>query len=474
MVADRFSLRAKLVAAVLALVTCALAVMAVGTVMALRQYLVGRLDSSLTGICAQVEDELAVGDGSLRISLPDQTSSGVSLPSPYVVESLDRDGNLYDSLPEELPASAPVLAKAALSRTGTFVVGSPPGTGHGVRWRVRVLSANGTGYVVVAASMSDADSAVHRLVVLTVLVGLGVLLAMTAVGVWLVRSSLRPLVEIESTAVAIAGGDLTQRVPQRDTRTEVGRLGHAFNVMIERIEHAFAARASSEERMRQFVADASHEMRTPLTTIRGFAELYRQGAVTGPEASARLVRRIEDEARRMGLLVEDLLLLARLDERRPLAAEPVDLTVLATDAVEDAHAIAPGRTVQLALAGPGSVFVTGDEERLRQVLRNLVTNALAHTPPDATVTVRLSRWAEHAVLEVADTGPGLAPEQLQRVFERFYRADPSRSRRDGPAGTGLGLAIVAATVAAHAGRVEVDSVPGQGATFRIVLPAASG
>jgi two-component system OmpR family sensor kinase len=350
-----------------------------------------------------------------------------------------------------------------------------------------VLTDPQGGHVVVAASMSDMDSAVRQLVVLMLFVGLGVLLAMAAVGVWLVRTSLRPLVEIESTAVAVASGDLSRRVPERDTRTEVGRLGHAFNVMIERIEHAFAARASSEaaarssealalhseDRMRQFVADASHELRTPLTTIRGFAELYRQGAVAEPEASARVVRRIEDEARRMGLLVEDLLLLARLDQRRPLAAEPVDLTVLAIDAVEDAHAIASDRLVTLALAGPGPVLVTGDEERLRQVIRNLVTNALAHTPADASVTVRLSQSPEHAVLAVADTGPGLAPEQRQRVFERFYRADPSRSRRAGPAGTGLGLAIVAAIVAAHAGTVEVDSVPGEGATFRIILPAGS-
>jgi two-component system, OmpR family, sensor kinase len=485
MAADRFSLRAKLVVAVLALVTCALSVMAVATVTALRRYLIGRLDAQLTSICVQIQPQLDAGANELNFGLPAEPGgTGVRIPSPFLLESLDASGTVIDSVPRPLPATAPLLHGAALSRSGPFIVAAGSGQ-SGVRWRVRILTNPQGQHVLVAASMSDVDSSVRRLVSLMLFVGLGVLIAMAVVGFWLVRTSLRPLVEIERTSAAIAAGDLSRRVPQRGTRSEVGRLGHAFNVMIERIEHAFAARASSEaaarssearalrseDKMRQFFADASHELRTPLTTIRGFAELYRQGAVRDPLGSARLAQRIEDEARRMGLLVEDLMLLARLDEQRPLAAEPVDLTVLATDAVEDAHAIAPGRQVSLDLPG-GSVVVTGDEERLRQVIRNLVTNALAHTPPDASVTVRVARAPGQAILEVADTGPGLTPEQRQRVFERFYRADPARSRRDGSPGTGLGLSIVAAIAAAHNGTVAVDSAPDEGATFRVTLPAA--
>jgi two-component system OmpR family sensor kinase len=230
--------------------------------------------------------------------------------------------------------------------------------------------------------------------------------------------------------------------------------------------------------MRRFVADASHELRTPLTTIRGFAELYRQGAAHDPAEPDRLMRRIEDQAARMGLLVEDLLLLARLDQQRPLDREPVDLLALAADAVHDARAVAPDRQIELVLGGDdgdvGALVVLGDAERLRQVLANLVDNALAHTPAGSPVEVQVGGAAldgrPGAAVEVVDHGQGLTPEQAERVFERFYRADPARSRAAG--GTGLGLSIVAALVAAHGGAVQVDSVPGRGARFRVVLPLA--
>jgi two-component system OmpR family sensor kinase len=231
----------------------------------------------------------------------------------------------------------------------------------------------------------------------------------------------------------------------------------------------------SEQKMRQFVADASHELRTPLTSIRGFAELYRQGAVTDPEDVANLVRRIEDEAARMGLLVEDLLLLARLDRERPLTLGPVELPVLAVDAVEAARATAPDRKIELDIRdAPERLIANGDDARLRQVIGNLMTNAVMHTPPNASVTLRLyAAPGDRAVVEVADTGPGISPEQREHVFERFYRADEARTRRTDrtATGTGLGLAIVAAIVRAHHGSVEVLSEPGQGATFRVTLPA---
>jgi two-component system OmpR family sensor kinase len=251
--------------------------------------------------------------------------------------------------------------------------------------------------------------------------------------------------------------------------------------MLAQIEAAFRSRAQSEaaareseQRMRRFVADASHELRTPLTSIRGFAELYRQGAVRDADATARLMRRIEDEAARMGLLVDDLLLLARLDQQRPLERQRVDLLAVATDAVHDARVVAPERRIDLRLApGLTAPVVVGDEARLRQVVGNLVTNALTHTPEDTAVTVALATEEAHGagrvVLEVRDRGPGLAPGDAERVFERFYRADSSRTRSSG--GSGLGLSIVAALIAAHGGTVGVTSRVGSGTTFRVVLPA---
>jgi len=301
-------------------------------------------------------------------------------------------------------------------------------------------------------------------------------------GYSMVRSALRPLSEIELTAAAIGRGDLGRRVPDHDPGTEMGRLSRALNAMLEQIERAFDARAASEararrseERMRRFVADASHELRTPLTSIRGFAELHRQGAVTDPTEVSHLLSRIEAEATRMGLLVDDLLLLARLDQERPMQHRPVDLRAVAEAAVEAAQAISPDRRIDLEAGddGPaGALVVRGDDGRLRQVVTNLVDNALTYSPADAPVTLRLAPVRRDdrdlVALEVTDRGPGLTPEQAERVFERFYRTDAARSRARG--GTGLGLSIVAAITTAHGGSVEVDSTPGEGATFRVLMP----
>jgi two-component system OmpR family sensor kinase len=554
---SRFSLRARLVVAVVALVGCALAIVGVATVTALRRYLTDRIDAQLQVLGVSFEHQMARGSHNLSFSPPQVAPDNMDVPTPYLLESLQPDGSLYDSYPQPLPTDIPRLSTADLHRTGPFTA---PSTGRsGTRWRVLIVTGPQGQQLVVANNMSDADRVADQLLLLIVLVEVGALAAVTVLGIWLVRVSLRPLGEIERAAAMISDGDMSRRAPHRDPRTEVGRLGQSFNTMIERIERAFAAQADSEARarhsedkMRQFVADASHELRTPLTTIRGFAELYRQataaderkadadaragdagagvvdaqggdagaGVVDAQGGDARagtadaqrdgvdpqraaaggertvaggertvdapaggephpgvdprratdLVRRIEDEAQRMGLLVEDLLLLARLDEERPLAVEPVDLVVLVSDALEATRAMAPTRSIAMQLSTGGPLMVDGDEPRLRQVLTNLLGNALKHTPADASLTVRLARLDEHAVIEVVDTGPGLTPEQAQRVFERFYRADPSRNRHNGPPGTGLGLAIVAAIVAAHAGRVEVDSAPGAGTTFRVVLP----
>jgi len=269
------------------------------------------------------------------------------------------------------------------------------------------------------------------------------------------------------TAGHIAAGDLSQRVEHADDRTEAGQLGTALNAMLEQIEEAFDERAATEERLRRFVADASHELRTPLTSIRGYTELWRAGGLTGPGEVGEAMRRMEQEARRMGLLVDDLLLLARLDQGRPLETVPLALDRLVDDAVRDARAVEPDRPIDLA-AEP--VTVVGDDHRLRQVVGNLLANARLHTPPGTPVHVSLRATGDRVRLVVADDGPGLAPDVAARVFERFYRGDPARTRTRG--GSGLGLSIVAAVAEAHGGRVSVDTAPGAGARFVVELPLA--
>ena len=351
--------------------------------------------------------------------------------------------------------------------------------GH-TSWRmVAVALPNGT-IAVFGSDLAGDEKVIGRLVWIEVIVGLIVLAVLGAAGYVLVRNSLRPLAEVEATARAIAAGDLSRRVPEGDDRTEVGRLSTSLNGMLSRIETAFRAQQASEEqargsenRMRRFVADASHELRTPLTSIRGFAELYRQGAVSSDEDVRRLMERIEAEGARMGLLVEDLLLLARLDQQRPLTFAPVDLAGIAGDAVHDAKAVAPDRPIALHLdeSLTDVPVVRGDEGRLRQVVGNLVANALTHTPAGTRVTVTVAEAPDDAgvlLLRVADEGPGMDPADAERAFERFYRADTSRTRAAG--GTGLGLAIVSSLVAAHGGSVGLDTAPGQGAVVTVRLP----
>ncbi len=322
------------------------------------------------------------------------------------------------------------------------------------------------GSLLVAVPLADANATLQRLLMIELAVGVVTLAALAVLALWLVRLSLRPLDRIGATADAISGGDLTQRVSEDNPHTEVGRLGRTLNGMLDSIEKAFAERRESERRLRQFVGDASHELQTPLTSVRGYAELFRRGAAQRPDDLETTMRRIEAEAARMGVLVDDLLLLARLDEGRPLERRPLDVTNLVTELVGDARVVEPNRPIEIVSEGP--VIVDGDDVRLRQVVGNLLSNARAHTPWGAPVTVRVLARDGEAVLEVADSGPGMASEHAERVFERFFRADPSRARASG--GSGLGLSIVAAITEAHGGRTDVESVPGHGSTFRVVLP----
>lgn len=365
-------------------------------------------------------------------------------------------------LPKSLPTSPTTL----------------PANGDSAGWRAMGHVQQDGDTIIYAINLSDIENTTHRLALLELGIGALALVLLAIGGSLVVRRSLRPLVAVETAAEAIADGDFSQRVPEADPRTEVGSLSQSFNTMVGRIETSFAAQAlseadarASEERMRRFVGDASHELRTPLTSIRGFAELYRQGALPERADVDRAMSRVEGEASRMGLMVEDLLLLARLDQQRPLEQAPVDLLELAGDAVQDAQAVDPSRTVELeVVAAAAAPVVLGDALRLRQVFGNLTANALTHTPAGTPVRLRVSTSADTATVEVIDHGPGISEHDRSRVFERFFRADTSRTRASG--GSGLGLSIVAALVKAHRGSVTVEQTPGGGATLRVSLPLA--
>src|SRR6266542_1386527 len=346
-------------------------------------------------------------------------------------------------------------------------------------WRVEVVRLpSGQGYFASAVSLRDVQDTEERMLLINIGVSAVALLLMGGAAASVVRMGLRPLTRMEATAEEIAAGDLSRRVADADPHTEAGRLGTALNAMLARIEEAVAHRAESERRMRRLLADAAHELRTPLTSVQGFAELYRRGGAPPGPALDEAMACIETDVRRMRRLVDDLLLLARLDEERPPERRPVDLLAVAAGAVRDAHVRLPHRFVRLASLDDRQatfepVTVLGDEVRIGQVAANLVSNALQHTPEDATVVVRVGRRdgavEPVAAIEVWDTGPGMAVADAQRVFERLYRADSSRSRRHG--GAGLGLSIVAAIVQAHGGRVELWTAPWAGARFRVLLPA---
>jgi two-component system, OmpR family, sensor kinase len=456
-----------LVAATRVLGACGLAASGIMVTSILRHSLVSRIDQTL----------LEASRGWALAPRRQSTASAYEGPDPgrppskYYVRGVGIDGKPFTAINDR--NAEPALPPD--SDVGPNPTTLPSVNGSDIQWRA--VSVHGPhGLTTVAIDLSDVQQTVRSLVWLQFGIGVAVLVVVGIAGFAVVHRSLRPLVEVEQTAAAIAAGQLDRRVPERDPRTEVGRLSLALNGMLTQIQQAMASSESSaetargsEDRMRRFITDASHELRTPLTTIRGFAELYRQGAARDV---AMLLSRIESEASRMGLLVDDLLLLARLDVQRPLEHHRVDLLALASDAVHDARAIDPQRTVSMEiLDGPGTPEVLGDEARIRQVLSNLVANALQHTPTSADVIVRVGTDGDDAVIEVADKGPGMSQQDASRVFERFYRTDVSRARASG--GTGLGLSIVDSLVQAHGGAVSVKTAPGEGCCFRVTLPRVS-
>ncbi len=455
-----------LVAATLILVACGLVVSGVAVTSILRHSLINRVDQTL------LEASRGWAQAPRRQSPPPYDSPDPGRPpSKFYVRGVGTDGKPFTAINDR--NAEPALPPD--NDVGPNPTTLPSVNGSDIQWRA--VSVRGPhGLTTVAIDLSDVQHTVSSLVWLQIGIGVAVLAVVGLAGFAVVYRSLRPLAEVEQTAAAIAAGQLDRRVPERDPRTEVGRLSAALNGMLAQIQQALASSESSaekargsEERMRRFITDASHELRTPLTTIRGFAELYRQGAARDV---AMLLSRIESEASRMGLLVDDLLLLARLNVQRPLEHNRVDLLALASDAVHDGQAIDPNRSITLqVLDGPGTPEVVGDEPRIRQVLSNLVANALQHTPPSADVVVRVGTEGDDAVLEVADKGPGMNGQDASRVFERFYRTDSSRARASG--GTGLGLSIVDSLVRAHGGVVDLKTAPGEGCCFRVTLPRVS-
>ncbi|HEX4218033.1 MAG TPA: HAMP domain-containing sensor histidine kinase [Acidimicrobiales bacterium] len=478
------SLRIRLLLAVGAVALIALLVADVATYSALRSFLFTQIDQSLVVPQRPSNGDNGNGGPDKFPVNPSPTSHQFFPRSPILGgfrEVRSSSGKVIQSIPTQVNGHSytPQLPKHITGftiqpdgiRAVYFTTSAVQSGGPSFRVRASVLTDGNL--FIVAAPLDATNSTLNRLLIIEVTVTGVALLAAVLLGWWLVRVGLRPLEEVERTAESIAEGELDHRVPGENTKTEVGRMARTINIMLSRIQRAFAERdateaelRASEGRLRQFVADASHELRTPVSAVSAYAEMYQLGmAKSGPELD-RAMSGISLESARMGHLVEDLLTLARLDEGLPLEQRQVELVKLSADAVHTAAAVGPDWPVRLEAARP--VEVTGDPLRLRQVLDNLLSNVRAHTPIGTTTVVRVSQTDDEAIVEVADNGPGLDDEQRSRVFERFYRADPSRSRLKG--GAGLGLSIVSAIVSAHGGTVRAVSLPGQGASFAVHLP----
>jgi two-component system, OmpR family, sensor kinase len=473
------SLRSRLIASVLALSAAGLIVLAAVTYAEQRSFLLGRVDQQVRAagppLSRALDEEGFLPAGSTRVApgapLEGPGGGGGPLPNlPPGTYGQRREatgkvlGHVVIGYGQSAPAAPALPAKVPLGVP--FTVGAMGSSGLHYR-AYATRDPEDSGLTVAAVPLGDVEATLNRLLLVEALVIAGVLIALGVAAFALVRAGLRPLERMAAAADAIAAGELSRRVSPASARSEVGRLGLALNGMLERLERAFARRRQSEERLRRFLADSSHELRTPLAAIRGYAELFRMGAAREPAEVELAMRRIEEESARMGVLVEDLLALARLDEEREPVREPVDLAALARDAAADARATAPERTI--AFAAPDRALVAGDPDQLRQVLANLLRNALVHTAAGSPIEVALASDEDGVEVSVRDHGPGLPPDvDPARLFERFWRAEGGRAR--GSAGAGLGLAIVGGIVAAHGGTVRASNALGGGALFAVRLP----
>jgi two-component system OmpR family sensor kinase len=476
------SLRGRLVLATLGLAAAGLLLADAATYGLLRTLLVRRLDQQVSAARflalreLQPEGFREAGEGRVpeqfRVLLPPPPERRGFVPAGGLAELVEPDGSVRavelgvgpeTRASQRAPLAVGVIREASANGGAFFFTIEGRG---GYRGLTSTLS---DGSVLLAAlPVTEMRGTLDRLLFAEASVTIVVLVLLAALGLWIVRLGLRPLEQMGDAAREIAGGDFSHRIEDANPRTEVGRLGQSLNRMMDEIERALDERAKSQERLRRFVADASHELRTPLTSIRGYAELFRRGAGSRPEDLEKSMRRIEDEAAHMGELVDELLLLAQLDQDRPLSLDVVDLAEIASDAVDTARDVEPDRPIDLVYTGPAEVL--GDAARLRQVAANLLSNVRAHTPPRTPAEVSVRTGNGHAVLAVADRGPGIPADDLGRVFDRFWRADKARARSAG--GSGLGLAIVAAIVQAHGGSVAAEATQGQGARITATLPLA--
>jgi len=468
-----WSLRNRLILASVVLASFAIIASDFAANAALRTYLISQVDDQLINISNTSLNRLDRA-GIAPLEADDKNSPFKILeplrgvPTATSITLLDIDGNLIGQVGGELggknfAVTGLKIAEVSQYKNRPFTI-----EGKGGEPDIRALAQmlpTGMGSVIVADSLEKVDKTLSQLRFLFLILGLIALITIAMAARWIIALGLKPLEAVEDTAEAIAAGDLSARLPAAKPDTEVGRLTTSLNTMLARIEESFTARVESENKLRRFVADASHELRTPLTAIRGFAELHRQGAVVGEEKTKELINRIEKESVRMSSLVEDLLLLARLDQSRELAKEPVDLNTLITEAVASARAAGPNHPIEIKLEA-SEIFVLGDSQRIHQVIANLLANARTHTPNGTEISITAMQGVSETTIAVSDKGPGLSKADQDRIFERFYRADPSRVRNSGE-GSGLGLSIVDAVMKAHGGYVSVKSEVGRGATFTL-------
>ena len=469
-----WSLRNRLILAAVFLASLAIIASDFAANTALRSYLISQVDNQLFSISSgslerldragiAPQSEFEESRSPFRVLQPIR-----GVPTSTSLTLLDREGNLIGQVGGELAGQNFGVTGLKVSQVERYE--NKPFTieGEGRNPDVRALALvlpTGMGSVIAANSLEEVDKTLSQLRFLFFFLGLIAILLTALVSRWIIAISLRPLDKVEETAEAIAAGDLSARLPAAKPDTEVGRLTTSLNMMLSRIEQSFSVRVESENKLRRFVADASHELRTPLTAIRGFAELHRQGAVSGEEKTKELISRIEGESIRMSSLVEDLLLLARLDQARELDFEPVDLNTLIVEVVASAKAAGPNHPIELNLPQQ-ELFVLGDSRRIHQVVANLLANARTHTPLGTKINVTARQTLAEVIIEVADNGPGLSKSDQERIFERFFRADPARVRHSGE-GSGLGLSIVDAVMKAHGGYVSVKSELDKGATFTL-------
>ena len=479
------SLRIRLVRTLLLRLVVALLLADIATSWLVYNLLLHDLDAQLSATSVLMDQYVSAQSAAHRSpTLADTTSSqweqaaqSGMLPSLMLMRLADGASQQVGTEPTISAAMKPGAAGSGADKDGAAFYTVEQGS---TRYRVRVSHLPGDdGTLVLATSEQGVVNTMKHIGGAEALTALFAFCLVGVVASWRIKRQLRPFEQMGDQIVLIGSGELDQRVTPAEPNTELGRVGHSLNLMLTRLEYAFKEQRASENRLRRFIADASHELRTPLASIRGYAELFRRGASSRPEDLALAMRRIESEASRMGVLVDELLLLARLDSGRPLERAIVDLSALIRDAARDSQAADPRWPVTVEAAEPSEpsdaaepVYVIGDGDRLRQVLANLLCNVRAHTPPGTRARIGARREGDEAVLEVADDGPGLDEAKQRLVFERFYRADASRGRGDGTGGSGLGLSIVSSVAEAHGGTAAVRSRPGEGAVFTVRLPIA--